>query len=171
MQNLGVFGKPCSRHPPNLVTGICTHPDCTNRVLCHECQTSHDIKHKSSFKSVLEILKMDIESEFTELKRISEEVKSSLDKEVQKVDQYIEKIRIKIENELSEFRANTIKKIFANQQNATSYIVSNETLDLLKNDYLRRKAEAFNYKGFENEGFHKLRQEFAQVYSDRKSVV
>ena len=64
MQSLGAFGKPCLIHSSNMLTGICTFEGCNHRILCHECQLSHENTHKNYVKSILEVLYLDSDAEF-----------------------------------------------------------------------------------------------------------
>ena len=72
MQSLGSLAKACTKHPENLLTAFCLHPFCKDRVLCSDCQSSHDLSHRSQFKSILSILLTDMDAEFQCIKMQAE---------------------------------------------------------------------------------------------------
>jgi hypothetical protein len=176
MQSFGAFGKPCAKHPSNFISNVCIFDNCPDRILCAECQLSHDLGHKNHFKSVLEVLMFNADAEHQRAKKLGEELKSCLDKEIEKLDEFLLKLKKKFDECLVDIRNEVINKLTQVSRQQSAHLFEGNKLDELKEEYEKKKSTCFGMATDidDQDVIRKTREEYAEVYSSlcsQKSLV
>ena len=106
---LGVFSKKCVIHKTKKVFGICTAPDCHQRILCLDCKEEHDPSHEIFFHSILEGIVLDIDREFDESIAKSSELRKAKSGDLERLDAAFESIVSKVQRAVDHVKASIME--------------------------------------------------------------
>mmetsp|Transcript_36353 Transcript_36353/g.32625 ORF Transcript_36353/g.32625 Transcript_36353/m.32625 type:complete len:153 (-) Transcript_36353:644-1102(-) len=115
MDSLGVFSKPCDRHPSKHISDICTTTACEHRILCIECKKIHNHHHSTFFEPFLDFLSIPIDQETSAASEVSKECLQVIDNIAKEVDELFESIRRDFDAILEKIKIDLLGKIKSDQ--------------------------------------------------------